>query len=188
MFRIKTAIRYLSTHICYARYRWIKTIWGGQDAVQILRSADKRTLLHILSHEGAHIGHNCDFETGVTFHNCVDFSNLYIGEDVHIGKNCFFDLKAKIEIYDRVTISMQSTFLSHTDVGKSRLAHSYNKSSQPISIGPDCYIGACATLLPGVSLGAGCIVAAGCVVTSSFSDCSFIAGVPARLRKTLHIS
>lgn len=187
MLRIKTALKYLRTRFNYARYKCSKAVWSAQAAVQTLKFVDKTTLLYIVMHEGAHIGENCDFEPGATFHNCTDFSNLCIGQDVHIGKNCFFDLKDRIKIGDRVTISMESTFLSHTDLGKSRLAQVYKKSSQPISIGSDCYLGARTTLLPGVILGEGCIVAAGSVVTSSFNDFSFIAGVPARLRKTLSV-
>lgn len=53
--------------------------------------------------------------------------------------------------------------------------------AQPIIIGDDVWIGANAILLPGITLGSGCVVAAGSVVTKSFSEYSVIAGVPARL-------
>lgn len=55
--------------------------------------------------------------------------------------------------------------------------------SDPISIGANCWIGANATILPGVVLGDGCIVGAGSVVTKSFLCNSVIAGVPAKLIK-----
>lgn len=53
-----------------------------------------------------------------------------------------------------------------------------------IDIGSDCWIGAKVTILDGVTLGRGCVVAAGSVVSRSFPDYSVIGGVPARVLKT----
>jgi len=50
-----------------------------------------------------------------------------------------------------------------------------------ITIGPNCWIGSKVTVLDGVSIGAGCVVAAGAVVTRSVPAGSVVAGVPARL-------
>ena len=50
-----------------------------------------------------------------------------------------------------------------------------------IEIGPDCWIGAKVTILDGVVLGRGSVVAAGSVVNRSFPDFAVIGGVPARL-------
>jgi carbonic anhydrase/acetyltransferase-like protein (isoleucine patch superfamily) len=50
----------------------------------------------------------------------------------------------------------------------------------PIEIGTDCWIGANAVILPGVTLGDGVIVGAGAVVTRSFDDGVRVVGVPAR--------
>jgi acetyltransferase-like isoleucine patch superfamily enzyme len=50
-----------------------------------------------------------------------------------------------------------------------------------ITIGNDVWIGARAVVLDGISLGDGCVVAAGAVVTRSFATNSVIGGVPAKL-------
>lgn len=52
-----------------------------------------------------------------------------------------------------------------------------------IKVGSNCWIGSKVTLLDGVALGEGCVVAAGSVVTQSFPPFSVIGGVPAKLLK-----
>lgn len=52
-----------------------------------------------------------------------------------------------------------------------------------VSIGDDCWIGASVTIVDGVKIGAGCIVAAGAVVTSNLPPNSVAGGVPARVLK-----
>lgn len=52
-----------------------------------------------------------------------------------------------------------------------------------IKIGQNCWIGSKVTILDGVSIGEGCIIAAGAIVTKSFPDHSVIGGVPAKLLK-----
>ena len=52
-----------------------------------------------------------------------------------------------------------------------------------IIIGNDCWIGRGATILGGVTIGDGCVIAAGSVVTKSFPDNVIIGGVPAKIIK-----
>ncbi|MBO0949645.1 acyltransferase [Fibrella forsythiae] len=55
---------------------------------------------------------------------------------------------------------------------------------KPIIIGINCWIGSKVTVLGGVTIGDGCVVAAGAVVTQSFPANSLIGGVPAKLLRT----
>jgi acetyltransferase-like isoleucine patch superfamily enzyme len=50
-----------------------------------------------------------------------------------------------------------------------------------VAIGSDVYIGANAILLPGVTVGDGCVVGAGAVVTTDVAPMKIVAGNPARV-------
>lgn len=54
-------------------------------------------------------------------------------------------------------------------------------SRKGIRIGANCWLGSKVTILDGVELGEGCVVAAGAVVTRSFPAFSVIGGVPAKI-------
>lgn len=60
------------------------------------------------------------------------------------------------------------------------------KKAAPIHIGRNCWLGANAILLPGVTLGDDTIVGAGAVVTRSFPDGRVVlAGIPAKVVRNL---
>lgn len=56
-----------------------------------------------------------------------------------------------------------------------------------VSIEDDVWIGTNATVLPGVTIGAGSIIAAGSVVTTDVASKSIVAGIPARFLKSRNI-
>ena len=55
----------------------------------------------------------------------------------------------------------------------------------PIHIGKHVWIGSNATVLPGVTIGDGAIVAAGAVVTKDVPKNTIVSGVPARVMRHL---
>ena len=55
----------------------------------------------------------------------------------------------------------------------------------PIVVGDNCWFGANVSVMPGVTIGSGCVIAAGSVVTHDIPENSMIAGVPAKVIKTI---
>jgi acetyltransferase-like isoleucine patch superfamily enzyme len=90
---------------------------------------------------------------------------LEIGNDTIIGQ--YFSCHPENHIYDNV-----DALIRHQGVTR-----------QGIHIGSNCWIGSKVTVLDGVTIGNGCIIAAGAVVTKSFPDNCVIGGVPARVIK-----
>ncbi len=168
------------------RFSIRKWIFGFEYANLFLKRLDKLSLHLILKKNGAKIGINCDIESGLTFHNCKDYSNLSIGNNCHIGKNCFFDLREKVEIDDNVVISMQTTFITHQDLNKSELRKIFPASKKKIIVKDNCYIGTNVTILQGVVINEFSVVAAGSVVIKDVPHHSIVGGVPAGFIKKVN--
>jgi maltose O-acetyltransferase len=140
--------------------------------------SDTRLILDKLS---AQISEDCYIENPLLVQNAVhDYANLHLGSHVYIGKDCFLDLSAPLTIGDRVTIAMRVTILTHFDGGQSAAAEYYSKEKLPVRIEVGAYIGAGAILLPGVTVGANAIVAAGAVVNRDVQAEMVVGGVPSR--------
>ena len=109
---------------------------------------------------------------------------LKLGRDVRfIGRPDLGSEPYLIEIGDHVTVSSRVTFITHdggTWVFRHRPEYQGLQRFGRIIIRDNCFIGAGATLLPGVSVGPNAVVAAGSVVTRSVPANSVVAGVPAR--------
>ncbi len=155
-------------------------LFGFDEVLSALRNLNKATQLKILRKYGAIIGDNCDIETPLYFHNAQSFRNLRVGNNVHIGRECFFDLREKIEIKDNAVISMRCTFITHQDLNKSELSKKYPAESAPVLIGRNVYIGACATILHGVQVGENSVIGASALVIKNIDSDITAVGIPAK--------
>lgn len=185
---LQRKLKALNTKINLLRFWLLKTLLGFDAANIFLQRLDKASIQFVLIKNGASIGENCDIETGLTFHNCTDYSNLIIGSNCHIGKNCFFDLRGKVVIEDNVVISMQNTFVTHQDMNKSGLKEIHPATYGDIIVRINSYIGANATILQGVIINDFAIIAAGSVVVKDVAEYTMVGGVPAKFIKKIDIS
>jgi acetyltransferase-like isoleucine patch superfamily enzyme len=119
------------------------------------------------------------------------FSPFYInyGKHTRIGKNVFINFDCVfldlggITIEDSVLIGPKVSLLSegHGITAESR----QSLIPKPILIKKNAWIGANATILPGVTIGENAIVAAGAVVSKDVPDNTIVGGVPAKIIKQI---
>ncbi len=109
--------------------------------------------------------------------------NITIGKNVFINSGCCFQDQGGIEIGDDVLIGQQVVIatLNHDLIPQDRA----NMSPAPVKICDDVWIGAHATILSGVTIGKGAVVAAGAVVTKDVPPNAVVAGVPAKIIKII---
>jgi acetyltransferase-like isoleucine patch superfamily enzyme len=186
--RVRSMIRFIYLKYCVWKFTCINQFLGFDNALKTLIYIDKMAMIPILRKYGAIIGNNCDIETPLFFHNCISFSQLSIGSNCHIGKNCFFDLRNKIEINNHCTIAMGTYLITHFDPGKTNLGPDYSADSKPIQIKENCFIGANCTVLAGVILEKNTLVGAKSLVNNSSQSSTIIAGNPAQKIKELELN
>lgn len=115
---------------------------------------------------------------------------ITIGDDVGISEFAYIGGAGGVRIGSDVIVGQYFSVHpeNHVFADLDCLIREQGVTRAGIEIGSDCWIGSKVTILDGVTLGRGCVVAAGSVVNSSFPDQSVIGGVPARLlrmRETL---
>lgn len=108
--------------------------------------------------------------------------NLSIGKHVFINQGVIITAAAPISIGDDVLIGPYCVINSgnHRFSVRSELIRNQGHELSPIKIGNDCWLGAGAVVLPGVTMGSGSVAAAGAVVTKDVGDGMLVAGIPAR--------
>lgn len=109
--------------------------------------------------------------------------NIRLGKRVFINSGCCFQDQGGIEIGNDVLIGQQVVIatLNH-DLCPDRRG---SMTPKPVRIGNKVWIGAHATILPGVKIGDGAVVAAGAVVTKDVPPYTVVAGVPAKVIKEI---
>lgn len=134
---------------------------------------------NIILEDNVYIGHN-------TILNGYYKGEMIIKKDSWIGPNCYFNSAGGIEIGRAVGIGPSVQILTSS--------HINNELNQPVLFNPlefrkvnikdGADIGVNSILLPGVEIGIGSIVGAGCVVTRSIDSYSIAVGNPAKVIKS----
>ena len=109
------------------------------------------------------------------------FDYIEIGSNVFINSNSLLMARGGITIEDDVMLAANVQLLSnnHDEYDRQVLL------CKPIHIKKGAWIGAGASILPGVTIGEYAIVGAGAIVTKDVGDYEVAVGVPAKVVKTL---
>ena len=187
-FGLRTILKKIIIIKDLTRFFILKNLLGFDNATKILYSCIKESVIPILKSNGATIGKDCDIETPLIFHNSIDFSNISIGNNCHVGKNCFFDLRSAIIIGNNVTISMNTTIISHIQLGQSKMKHFYKTKKQNVVIQDGVYIGANCLILMGVKIEYNSLIGASSFVNKSIPKNCIAYGQPVRVIESKEIA
>ena len=134
---------------------------------------------------GLTLGHACRFDLP------GDEQTLFVGSNCQMGDNTHIVAQEKVAIGHNVLMASK-IFISDTSHGiykgeeqdaPDTIPHNRRLVTTPVNIGDNVWVGENVVILPGTSVGNGCIIGANAVVSGRFEDNCMIAGVPARVIK-----
>jgi len=112
-------------------------------------------------------------------------NRVRIGERSFVNGGCFFENHGEILLGRGVSLGMEVMLCASTHEPGGPDQRAGKPVGLPIRIEDGCWIGTRAVILPGVTVGAGCVVAAGAVVNRDCEPNGLYAGVPAKRIKDL---
>ena len=131
------------------------------------------------------IGDNIDESTTIFAPFYTNFGRfIKIGKNVFINHACSFLDMGGITIEDEVLIGPKVNLITenHPLDPTDRRA----LITKPVVIKRNAWIGAGATILPGVTIGENAVVAAGAVVSKNVPDNAIVGGVPAKIIRSIN--
>jgi acetyltransferase-like isoleucine patch superfamily enzyme len=141
----------------------------------------------VLNLLGFKISRKAAISSGVGIQEFTD--QIEIGDYTFVNQRVLFDARgAAVKIGRHCLVGYGVSFLTsrHELISDFRIARPWIESL-PITVEDHVWIGANATILPGVTIGKGAIVAAGSVVVKDVAPHTVVGGNPARLIKTLPV-
>ncbi len=129
----------------------------------------------IFTLNGVKIRHGSVIHMGCRF---FYLKGIEIGKDSIVGYRAFLDGRDRLKIGDHVDIASEvMIYNSEHDINDQK----FKAKDSAVEVGDYVFIGPRAIILPGVKIGKGAVVAAGCVVTKDVPEYAIYAGVPGRV-------
>jgi acetyltransferase-like isoleucine patch superfamily enzyme len=129
------------------------------------------------------LGNYSVIESFACINNAV--GDVIIGDHTRIGLHNTIigpvDIGNHVNLAQGITV----TALNHNFSDTNKRIDEQGVSTNPVTIEDDVWVGANAVILPGVTIGEHCVVAAGAVVTKDVPPHSLVAGVPAKVIKQI---
>jgi acetyltransferase-like isoleucine patch superfamily enzyme len=140
------------------------------DKRPLIRQKDRTARLHLAA--------RVRLFPGVAFYLREPGARVALGERTYVGRRSEFHCDIAIQVGSDCAISWDVQFIDsdqHVLDG--------GRNAAPIMIGDHVWIGQRATILKGVVVGDGAVIAAGSIVTKDVPARAVVAGVPARVVK-----
>ena len=182
--------------------KWKKFIdWVIMNQVETRPRWFVRLLAPIYQHRGKHsvihrsarmdtppyrifsLGDYSVIESFACINNAV--GDVLIGDHTRIGLHNTIIGPVEIGSHVNMAQGITVTALNHNFDDTEKRIDEQGVSTNPVTIEDDVWIGANAVILPGVTIGNHCVVAAGAVVTKDVPPHSLVAGVPAKVIKQI---
>lgn len=182
--------------------KWKKFIdWVIMNQVETRPRWFVRLLAPIYQHRGKHsvihrsarmdtppyrifsLGDYSVIESFACINNAV--GDVMIGNHTRIGLHNTIIGPVEIGSHVNLAQGITVTALNHNFDDTQKRIDEQGVSTIPVTIEDDVWIGANAVILPGVTIGNHCVVAAGAVVTKNVPPHSLVAGVPAKVIKNI---
>ena len=129
------------------------------------------------------LGNYSVVESFACINNAV--GDVLIGDYTRIGLHNTIIGPVKIGHHVNLAQGITVTALNHNFDDTNKRIDEQGVSTNAVTIEDDVWIGANAVILPGVTIGNHCVVAAGAVVTKDVPPHSLVAGVPAKVIKQI---
>jgi acetyltransferase-like isoleucine patch superfamily enzyme len=182
--------------------KWKKFIdWVIMNQVETRPRWFVRLLAPIYQHRGKHsvihrsarmdtppyrifsLGDYSVIESFACINNAV--GDVMIGNHTRIGLHNTIIGPVEIGSHVNLAQGITVTALNHNFANAQKRIDEQGVSTNPVTIEDDVWVGANAVILPGVTIGNHCVVAAGAVVTKDVPPHSLVAGVPAKVIKNI---
>lgn len=182
--------------------KWKKFIdWVIMNQVETRPRWFVRLLAPIYQHRGKHsvihrsarmdtppyrifsLGDYSVIESFACINNAV--GDVMIGDHTRIGLHNTIIGPVEIGSHVNLAQGITVTALNHNFDDTEKRIDEQGVSTKPVTIEDDVWVGANAVILPGVTIGNHCVVAAGAVVTKDVPPHSLVAGVPAKVIKQI---
>lgn len=111
--------------------------------------------------------------------------HLRVGKNFYANHGCTILDCAMITIGDNCLLAPHVVISSATHPLSAKLRAAGDEHAAPIIIGNNVWIGASATVCPGVTIGDGAVIGAGAVVVKDVPANVVVAGVPAKIIRTI---
>lgn len=108
--------------------------------------------------------------------------NLVLGANSYLNRNATIVCSKEIVVGENVAIS-QNVIIRDSDIHHIIIDGKELSNTAPIHIGNNVWIGTSTTILKGVTIGDGAVIAAGSVVTKDVPSNCLVAGNPAKIIK-----